>query len=106
MHLSDASPTGQPDRASTSTALVKAARRAIVRAYFRSRVATTDVEEDGYAANVASGRGVDLAVIFGLESTQDKKTIVLFERGKETMILPGSKPCNNCLGEGAKIMKM
>ena len=64
------------------------------------------VQEDTYAANIAGGCGADLPAILGLDSIQSKKSIVLFEQGHETLIMPGNGPYKVVLSPGAKVMKM
>ena len=64
------------------------------------------VQEDTYAANIAGGCGADLPAILGLDSIQSKKSIVLFEQGHETLIMPGNGPYKVVLSPGAKIMSM
>eukprot|EP00959_Pyramimonas_sp_CCMP1952_P230898 4826803-Pyramimonas_sp.AAC.1 len=44
---------------------------------------------DSYKTNAVSGCGKDLRAILGLDSMQDKRAIIVLERGQEKLIFPG-----------------
>ncbi|CAK0870648.1 unnamed protein product [Prorocentrum cordatum] len=59
---------------------------------------------DSYKTNIVSGCGKDLPAILGLDSMQDKRTIIVLERGQEKLLFLGKGQVKMELPEGSKIM--
>ena len=60
-------------------------------------------QDDDYKSNIVGGSGKDLPAILGLDSMQEKRTIIILERGKERMIFPGPGAVQLKLPEGSKL---
>jgi hypothetical protein len=48
-----------------------------------------DATKEIYRANIAEGCGENLPAIYGLDSMQDKDSVIILRRGKEMIVFPG-----------------
>ena len=61
---------------------------------------------DTYTAHVASGTAADTPAIWGLDSMQDKDTVLILRKGKETIAFPGPGGYEIKWSPGTKLLSM
>ena len=63
-------------------------------------------QHDTFKANVVTGSGKDLPAILGLDSMQEKRAILILEKGEEKLVLPGPDPVRIHWPAGTKVLPL
>ena len=63
-------------------------------------------QHDTFKANVVTGSGKDLPAILGLDSMQEKRALLILEKGEEKLVLPGPGPVKIHWPVGTKVLPL